>query len=168
LNIRIAGIVPESVVDGPGIRFVIFTQGCPHRCPGCHNKHTWNPDDGYDISISELLEKVNAVGLIRGVTFSGGEPFIQAAALAELGRELRKLGKDIVTFTGYTWEELMKFAGKYNSVKELVEVSDYIIDGRFVESERDLSLPFRGSRNQRIIDVKKSLRENRVVEVDFA
>lgn len=168
MNLRIAGIIPESVVDGPGIRFVIFTQGCPHHCPGCHNKHTWDPDGGYDISISELLEKINAAGLIKGVTFSGGEPFMQAATLVELGRELRKLDKDIVTFTGYTWEELMVLAGKDTAVKELIKASNYIIDGRFVESERDLSLPFRGSRNQRIIDVQKSLQENRVVEVDFA
>jgi anaerobic ribonucleoside-triphosphate reductase activating protein len=160
MELRIAGITEESVVDGPGLRFVVFVQGCRRRCPGCQNEDTWDPAGGYAVAVTELLEQIKHARLIKGVTFSGGEPFLQPAPLAWLGRQVKKLGLDVVTFTGYTWEELLSLAQENRAVKELLEASDYLVDGPFILSERDLSLPFRGSRNQRIIDLHKE----RVVE----
>jgi anaerobic ribonucleoside-triphosphate reductase activating protein len=152
--LRIAGVVRESVVDGPGLRYVIFAQGCPHRCAGCHNPETWDPAGGYEISLLELNNDVTANPLVSGVTFSGGEPFMQAASFAVLGLSLRHKGFHIVTYSGYTFEELLAMPDE--GVKDLLAVTDLLIDGPFLLAERDLTLPFRGSRNQRIIDVRGS------------
>ena len=168
MELRIAGTIRESVVDGPGLRFVVFAQGCRHGCKGCHNPDTWDPSGGTSVTTEDLLEQIKATRLIKGVTFSGGEPFLQAAPLAWLGREVKKLGLDVITFTGYTWEELLDLAGKNRGVRELIAVTDYIVDGPFILAERDLALPFRGSRNQRIIDVTESTRTGEVVEAGFA
>jgi len=154
VRLRIAGIVRESVVDGPGLRYVIFAQGCPHRCPGCHNPETWDPAGGYDVTVDEIVADVERNPLTRGVTFSGGEPFSQAAAFASLGRLLKDKGYDIVTYTGYTYEQLR--AKGEEAVQDLLEMTDILIDGPFILAERDITLPFRGSRNQRIIDVRAS------------
>ncbi|HOV79765.1 MAG TPA: 4Fe-4S single cluster domain-containing protein [Bacillota bacterium] len=168
MKLRIAGMVGESVADGPGLRFVIFVQGCRRRCKGCHNPHTWDPEGGTVVPAGELLERVKTAGLIKGVTFSGGEPFLQAGQLAWLGREVKKLGLDVITFTGYTWEELLELSREDGAVKGLLLVSDFIVDGPFILEERDLELPFRGSGNQRIIDVAKSLQSGGVVKAGFA
>ena len=153
-TLRISGIVEESIVDGRGIRYVIFTQGCPHRCPGCQNPATHDFAGGRVVETASLLPDILADPMLRGVTFSGGEPFCQAAALTELAKEIRARSKlDITVFTGYTWEELQTLPG----ARELLEQTDVLIDGRFVEAEKDLTLQFRGSRNQRIIDVPRSL-----------
>ncbi len=167
MELRIAGTVRESVVDGPGLRYVIFTQGCEHGCKGCQNPDTWDPSGGTVISVEELLEQVKATKLIRGVTFTGGEPFLQAAPLAWLGREIKKLGLDVITYTGYTWEGLLALAKKDQSVMDLLLFSDYVIDGPFILAERDMDLPFRGSRNQRIIDVAESLQSGRLIKAGF-
>ncbi|MEW6771207.1 MAG: anaerobic ribonucleoside-triphosphate reductase activating protein [Bacillota bacterium] len=150
--LRIAGVVRESVVDGPGLRYVVFAQGCPHRCVGCHNPETWDPAGGYRVTVEELLADIVRNPLLSGITFSGGEPFQQAAAFAVLGRALREKGYDIVTYTGYTYEELQAMADP--GVQDLLTVTDILIDGPFILDERDLTLPFRGSRNQRIIDLR--------------
>lgn len=168
MKMRIAGTVRESVVDGPGLRFVIFVQGCRHRCKGCHNPDTWDPSGGKEITAEDLLEQVKSLKLAKGVTFSGGEPFLQAGPLAWLGREIKKLGLDLITFTGYTWERLQELSGEDPAVRELLETSDYIVDGPFVLEQRDLELPFRGSRNQRIIDVAETLQSGRISEAGFA
>jgi anaerobic ribonucleoside-triphosphate reductase activating protein len=147
--IRIAGVVRESVVDGPGLRYVVFAQGCLHRCVGCHNPETWDPAGGYDITAGELLADIVRNPLLKGVTFSGGDPFLQAGAFAALGEALRQKGYDIVTYTGYTYEELRAMADP--AVQDLLAVTDILIDGPFILGERDLTLPFRGSRNQRVI-----------------
>ncbi|MEW6192999.1 MAG: anaerobic ribonucleoside-triphosphate reductase activating protein [Bacillota bacterium] len=152
VNLRIAGIVRESVVDGPGLRYVIFAQGCPHRCVGCHNPETWDPAGGYEVTVEEILGDIVRNPLVRGVTFSGGDPFLQAGAFAALGRALRQKGYDIVTYTGYTYEELRAMTDP--AVQDLLAVTDILIDGPFILDERDLTLPFRGSRNQRIIDLR--------------
>ncbi|WP_334110224.1 anaerobic ribonucleoside-triphosphate reductase activating protein [Thermodesulfitimonas autotrophica] len=165
LCLRIAGVVRESVVDGPGLRYVIFAQGCPHRCPGCHNPETWDPAGGYEITAAELLADISRNPLIAGVTFSGGEPFAQAAAFAALGRALREEGYNIVTYTGYTYEELQTIAEK--GVRELLAVTDILIDGPFILAERDLTLPFRGSKNQRIIDLRATRTSETIVELHF-
>lgn len=148
-KLRVAGVVRESVVDGPGLRYVVFAQGCLHRCPGCHNPETWDPAGGYYITAAELLADIGRNPLLKGVTFSGGDPFLQAGAFAILGRALRQKGYDIVTYTGYTYEELRAMADP--AVQDLLAVTDILIDGPFIQGERDLTLPFRGSRNQRVI-----------------
>ncbi|MDA8233482.1 MAG: anaerobic ribonucleoside-triphosphate reductase activating protein [Clostridia bacterium] len=164
MKIRIAGITRESVVDGPGLRAVIFTQGCPRCCKGCHNPDTLDPNGGIEMDVEEVLEELGPLKLIKGVTFSGGEPFIQAVAVAYLARRVKAQGKDIVTFTGYTFEELMTLSQRDEGIKELLALTNLLIDGPFREEEKDLSLSFRGSRNQRLIDVPKSLSSGKVYE----
>lgn len=157
-TIRLAGVVRESIVDGPGFRFTIFCQGCPHDCPGCHNPDTHDFEGGYDCRFDTLVDAIDKDKLLDGVTFSGGEPFCQTAAVLKLAREIKKRnGLTIVIFTGYTYEELFDMARGDADVTELLSLTDLLIDGRFVQEERDLTLKFRGSRNQRIIDMDKSL-----------
>ncbi|OPX90413.1 MAG: Pyruvate formate-lyase 1-activating enzyme [Pelotomaculum sp. PtaB.Bin013] len=168
MELRISGTVRESVVDGPGLRFVIFVQGCEQGCPGCHNPDTWDPAGGTLVKTEDLLEQIKATKLIKGVTFSGGEPFLQALPLSWIGREVKMLGLDVITYTGYTWEKLLALADLHQSVKELLLASDYIVDGPFIMAEKDLELPFRGSRNQRVIDVMNSLKEGKVIECKFS
>ena len=163
MKLRIAGIDPESVVDGPGIRLVVFTQGCPHRCPGCHNPQTHDPGGGYERDIDEIQTVIENSKLIRGVTFSGGEPFLQATALAELARWIRAMGFDVVAYTGYLFEDLLIRSRQQPDIRELLKHTDILIDGPYQAEERDTRLAFRGSRNQRIIDVPKSLRTGRTI-----
>lgn len=167
MKIRIAGIAKESVVDGPGIRDVIFAQGCPRRCPGCHNPDALEDSGGTEIEIEDLVNRVTDNPLVRGISFSGGDPFMQAAGFAELALRLKKRRMNILTFTGYTWEELLDMAETDANVKNLIERSDLIVDGPFIEGKKDLNLAFRGSSNQRIIEVKKSLEQGCVVEKEF-
>ncbi len=165
--VNVAGIVRESIVDGPGFRFVIFCQGCPHGCKACHNPDTHAFKENKLIGVDELFESIMKPRLGKGVTFSGGEPFCQAAPFAKLGEKLKAEGIDILIFTGYEYEELIKMA-KYNeSIMRLIKTADYIVDGKYKEELRDLSLKFRGSSNQRIIDVKKTLEACKIVEAEF-
>lgn len=162
--LRLAGVIRESIVDGPGIRLVVFGQGCPHHCTGCHNPETHDPAGGYDSHPENILKAIQKDPLLQGVTFSGGEPFEQAAAFAELGREIRKLGLGITTYTGYTYEYLMQHLEEEPGWQELLEVTDILVDGPFILAERSLDLRFRGSKNQRLIDVPASRQQNQVVE----
>lgn len=155
-KVRIAGVATDSVVDGPGIRSVVFFQGCPHQCPGCHNPETWRPDGGSEISLPELVRRLNLNPLVAGVTFSGGEPFLQAPAAAELGKYLREQGLSLWVYTGYTWEDLLTKIYR-PGYKELLEITEVLIDGPFIREEADLRLLFRGSANQRMIRVVESL-----------
>lgn len=165
--VNVAGIVRESIVDGPGFRFVIFCQGCPHGCKACHNPDTHAFKENKLIGVDELFKSIMKPRLGKGVTFSGGEPFCQAVPFAKLGEKLKAAGIDILIFTGYEYEELIKMA-KYNeSIMRLIKTADYIVDGKYKEELRDLSLKFRGSSNQRIIDVKKTLEACQVVEAEF-
>ncbi|MCL6560762.1 MAG: radical SAM protein, partial [Firmicutes bacterium] len=129
VKLRIAGVVRESVVDGPGLRYVVFAQGCPHRCPGCHNPETWDPAGGYEILLEELFADIILNPLLAGVTFSGGEPFLQAASFAALGVILREKGFNVVTYTGYTFEELLRMPDE--GVQDLLAATDILIDGPF-------------------------------------
>lgn len=163
--LKISGIANDSIVDGPGIRFTVFTQGCPHHCEGCHNPQTHNPDGGEDRDTADLLEKIKANPLLDGVTFSGGEPFMQSEILAYFGREIKSLGLNIVTYTGFTFEELYCNRDK-NGWGELLEVTDYLVDGPFILEKKDWKIKFRGSSNQRYIDCQASLAAGRAVEVE--
>lgn len=166
-TLKIAGTVNDSIVDGPGIRFTIFTQGCPHRCEGCHNPQTHDFDGGEEVSLESLLEDVRSNPLLDGVTYSGGEPFCQARELYTLGIELKKSGLNIVTYTGYLFEDLLEQASEENFYRELLSVTDYLVDGSFQLDKRDILLKFKGSSNQRILDVKKSLAEKKAVEIQL-
>ncbi|MDE6596243.1 MAG: anaerobic ribonucleoside-triphosphate reductase activating protein [Oscillospiraceae bacterium] len=166
-TLKLAGTVNDSIVDGPGMRFTIFVQGCPHRCKGCHNPHTHDFEGGETVTLESLLEKIKGNPLLDGVTFSGGEPFCQAKQLYELALEIKKLGMNIVTYTGYKFENLTENANTENFYSELLSVTDYLVDGPFELDKRNILLKFRGSSNQRIIDVKKSLAEKKVVETDI-
>lgn len=155
-TIRLAGVVRESIVDGPGLRFTVFCQGCPHDCEGCHNPDTHDFGGGYDCDIDKILAAVDENPLLDGVTFSGGEPMCQPEAFSLLAAELKKRKLNIVTYTGYTYEELLQIAEKRPAVGELLELTDLLVDGRFVLAERDLTLLFRGSGNQRVIDMNST------------
>ena len=166
-TVRIAGIIRESVVDGNGIRFVVFTQGCPHHCPGCHNPQSHDPNGGYDCSIKKIMEEIKKNPLLSGGTFSGGEPFEQPIPLLELAKQIRGIGLNLVIYTGYLAEDLLKRGEQEPEVLELMSLADIIVDGPFLLEERDLNLKFRGSRNQRVIDGKRTVQEKRVIETEF-
>ena len=157
----LAGIAGDSIVDGPGIRTTIFSQGCPHRCQGCHNPETWEFGIGSPTPIEAIVEIVRANPLCRGVTFSGGEPFAQAAGFAKLAKLLTEKGYEVASYSGYTFEELLEGS---EDQKTLLESIDILIDGPFLLSQKSLEIAFRGSRNQRILDAKKSLAAGKAVE----
>ncbi len=159
--LELSGIVSDSIVDGPGIRTTIFAQGCPHHCPGCHNPETWEFGVGTPISEEAVVEIIRSNPLCRGVTFSGGEPFAQAAAFASLARILKNQGYEVASYSGYTLEALLNGTPEQ---RQLLEAIDILIDGPFVLAQKSLEIPFRGSRNQRILDVQKSLSQGRAVE----
>lgn len=156
---RIADIVTGSIVDGPGIRITIFTQGCHHNCKGCHNPGTHNIHGGKEVSISEIYSVIIEDPLIDGITLSGGEPFLQANDCYKLAKIAHELELDVWTYTGYTWEELLQHDEFLNLLKE----TDVLIDGKFEIDKKSYDLYFRGSSNQRVIDVKKSLETGEIV-----
>ena len=162
-TIRMAGVVRESIVDGPGLRMAVFCQGCPHGCPGCHNQETHDFAGGYDCEIEKIVQAVKADPLLDGVTFSGGEPFCQPEAFFNLALALKELRPDLnlMAYSGYTYEELTAMHSE--GVDRLLAIIDYLVDGPFILAERDLTLLFRGSANQRIIDMDRTRAEGSVV-----
>lgn len=166
MHLQLSGTANDSIVDGPGLRFTIFVQGCPHRCKGCHNPQTHDFDGGTASDTDELLEKIKRNPLLDGVTFSGGEPFCQALPLAEIGKNVHALGLNIITYTGYTFEELYERRSE-NGIGELLAVTDFLIDGPFIEAQKSYQLQFRGSANQRILDCQMSLKTGCAVETEF-
>jgi len=155
---KIAGLVHDSIVDGPGLRFVVFVQGCSIRCKDCHNKNTWDIDGGADVSVDYVINDMLSNPLTDGLTISGGEPFEQAADCIGLAAAARQNGLSVWIFSGKTFEELLEDASEKSEVKKLLTLTDVLIDGRYVASERTLALKWRGSKNQRVIDVQKSLK----------
>lgn len=152
MKIRIAGIIEESYVDGEGIRFTIFVQGCPHKCKGCHNPATHDFNSGRIMDTKEIITMFSKNPLINGITLSGGEPLCQIEAVTELAKAAKDLGLDVWCYTGFNYEDVDRNFLKY---------VDVLVDGKFIEEQRDLTLQFRGSKNQRLIDVTKSV--NRIV-----
>ena len=155
VSLRVAGVIEESIVDGPGIRFVLFLQGCRLRCPGCQNPQTWDFDGGTLVPSDEVLARIRENPLVHGVTFSGGEPFEQADALLPLAKELKAQGYHLMAFSGFTLEQLVQKP----ECRALLEQLDLLVDGPFIEAQKSLDLRFRGSRNQRILNMP-STREN--------
>lgn len=155
LSLRLAGLAEESPVDGPGLRFTVFTQGCPHRCPGCHNPQTHDFDCGHWVQVEELARRMGENPLLQGLSLSGGEPFCQAAACARLARAAHAMGRDVWTWSGWTLGELREKARTEPAVARLLEETDVLVDGKYVEAQRDLDLDWRGSRNQRVIYLRR-------------
>ena len=151
-ELRISGMVEESIVDGPGVRFAVFTQGCPHACAGCHNPETHDFKGGKVVTADFVFALFKENPLLDGITFSGGEPFVQPEALCRLGQKVRATGKNIVTYTGFVFEDLLVMAERNPHVAELLELTDILIDGPYIAELRDLELQFRGSSNQRVLD----------------
>lgn len=160
MKLRVSGIVEESVVDGDGLRFALFVQGCKRACPGCQNKSTWDLNGGVLMDTEEILQKIDNP-LLSGATFSGGEPFLQAKALADLAKKFRQKGLNIWCYTGDTYEAILK----RNDGDEIALLNsvDVLVDGDFREDLRDLTLKFRGSKNQRIIDMNATRKRGEVV-----
>ena len=147
---RLSGIVEESIVDGPGLRYVLFTQGCPHHCKGCHNPQTHDFEGGFPFTAEAALAQIAENPLLAGVTLSGGEPFEQARALCAVAEGVQAMRKNVMAYTGYTFEALLARNDYWTN--RLLELTDVLVDGPYVESLRDLELQFRGSSNQRLLD----------------
>ncbi|QIK69335.1 anaerobic ribonucleoside-triphosphate reductase activating protein [Erysipelothrix sp. HDW6C] len=160
MKIRLSSFISDSIVDGEGIRTVIFTQGCPHNCPGCHNQKSIPFEGGTEIGVDEVIEKVLDADL-KKVTFSGGEPFVQAEALYHIAKALKEQGYNLWSYTGFKYEALIRHHDPY--VQKLLGLLDIVIDGRFMIRKKSMSALFRGSSNQRIIDVPASLASGNVV-----
>ena len=160
-TLRIAGIVKDSIVDGPGIRYVIFTQGCPHHCEGCHNPQTHDFSGGEDADVGKILDEMFQNPILSGVTFSGGEPFCQAEALVPIAEVIKEKGKHLMIYTGYLLEQLQEMSNP--AVKRLLELADVIVDAPFILAEKNLTLSFRGSENQRVIDMIKTRKMGEIV-----
>lgn len=161
MKISLSGVTGDSIVDGPGIRLTIFTQGCPHNCPGCHNPQTHDPNGGSWGDTEDILAAAAENPLLDGITLSGGDPFMQPVPCLELAKGAHKISLNVWTYTGYTWEALWQENDPEKIA--LLKESDVLIDGPFLLAERSLELKFKGSRNQRTIDVKKSLEAGEVV-----
>ncbi|MBS6476039.1 MAG: anaerobic ribonucleoside-triphosphate reductase activating protein [Clostridiales bacterium] len=159
--LNLAGFANDSITDGPGIRFTVFAQGCPHGCAGCHNPQTHAFGKGKAWTEEDVMAKIVQNPLVRGVTFSGGEPFCQAEGFYRLAVLLKERGYELAAYTGYTLEELLALEDPYAG--RLLLKLDVLVDGRFVLSKRDLTLRFRGSANQRIINVPQSLAAGKCV-----
>ena len=162
IMLRIAGIIPDGVVNAPGgISYTIFAQGCPHQCPGCHNPETHDYEGGEAWTVAQLIEDIKNYPLSKRVTFTGGDPFFQPDEFWCLGRELKNKRYTLVAYSGYYFEELYQNPKH----KALLELLDILIDGPFIQSQKYRWLNFRGSSNQRILDVKASISRGMLVHL---
>jgi anaerobic ribonucleoside-triphosphate reductase activating protein len=161
--LTIGGIESESIVDGPGFRYTVFVQGCDFRCPGCHNPRLQPFAGGRRLAVAEIVAQVKANPLLSGITLSGGDPFTQAASCAALAEQIRALGLSVMTYTGYRWEDLL--ASDRPEWRRLIEATNILVDGPFIQAQKNIGLRFRGSANQRLIDVPKSLAAGKVIVV---
>ena len=163
-TISLYGTVNDSIVDGPGLRFAVFVQGCSHHCPGCHNPKSQPAEGGIKTSIDELVETIASNRSVHDVTLSGGEPFEQADACAVLARKLKERGYGLWAYSGYLYEQLCERAESGDEgVKELLELIDVLVDGPFVQALKSYDLQWKGSSNQRVIDMKKTRAQGEVV-----
>lgn len=149
----------DSIVDGPGVRMVLWTQGCTHGCVGCHNPHTHELHGGSIVNSEDVIREIQQARLQTGLTLSGGDPFLQCVELIPVVKEAKKLGLNIWAYTGFTYEHLRK----NRSCNALLEELDILVDGKFVEELKDYRLNFKGSKNQRIIDVQASILHDNVI-----
>ena len=161
---RIAGTIQDSIVDGPGLRFTVFTQGCAHNCQGCHNPQTHDYNGGKEMQIQEIVDQMLENPLIDGLTLSGGEPFDQAADCAQIAQAAKENGLNVWAYSGYTLEQLIHKGKTDQNIMDLLEVTDVLIDGEFDQEKKSYNCKWRGSTNQRVIDVAKSLQQGSAVE----
>ena len=167
MKIRLAAeLQKDSIVDGEGIRTVIWTQGCAHKCPGCHNPQTHSFDEGFELDIEEVREQIDALEGQDGITFSGGDPFYQVEACLELAKYIKLKKMSIWCYTGFTYEALISLSKNNPKIKEFLKTIDVLIDGPFILEQKSLDCVFRGSKNQRIIDTKESLKQKEVCLVE--
>ena len=158
MEIRLAAdLQSDSIVDGDGIRTVIWTQGCPHNCMGCHNPMTHSFTDGDLVDINLVYERIDDLKFQDGITFSGGDPMCQAEACYQIGKYAKDKGLNIWCYTGYTYEQLLELGKKKQSILDFLSIIDVLVDGKFMKEFKSLDCMYRGSTNQRLIDVKKSL-----------
>lgn len=165
MELRIASLIDDSIVDGPGLRYAIYVQGCPHRCLGCHNPQTHDFTGGQVMDTSEIWTEIRENPLLSGITFSGGEPFSQSEPLLELAKKAHDEGLSVWAYSGWTFEELLTQGDK--DMKALLRETDVLVDGAFQQDQRSLELSFRGSKNQRLIDVQTSLKEGIAIEKEL-
>ena len=167
MQIRLAAdLQKDSIVDGNGIRTVIWTQGCPHNCLGCHNPSTHSFDDGALVDVDYIKSEIADLVYQDGITFSGGDPMCQAEACYEIAKYAKELGLNIWCYTGYTYEQLIKLGEKKKAIMNFLSVIDVLVDGKFMIEYKSLDCLYRGSTNQRLIDVKKSLVKGKVCLLD--
>ncbi len=163
MKIRLAGdITTDSIVDGEGIRSVIWTQGCIHHCPGCHNPETHDFNGGFLREVSDVCEEIKNIEFQDGITLSGGDPLAQIDACLEIAKFAQGIGLNVWCYTGYKIEDLLKRCEKEKNLKELLENVDVLVDSPFILELKSYNVPFRGSKNQRLIDSKKTIKENKV------
>lgn len=163
-EIKLSGVIRESIVDGPGLRYVIFTQGCPKRCFMCHNAETQPLDGGYVEKLDNIVADFKKSPILSGITISGGEPFIQPDKVYYIVKEAKNYGLDVLLYSGFYYEELLRMNNDY--VNKILKIADYLIDGPFEYQLKNLNILFRGSTNQRIIDLKETSLSDNVVEID--
>ena len=161
--LRLFGEIKESITDGPGIRYAVFAQGCPHYCTGCHNPESHSFTDGYLVKEDKLISEILKNPLLDGVTLSGGEPFMQADELAAIAAAVKAKGLNVIVFSGYTYEEILVLAKERKGYTALLQNTDILVDGRFDITRKSMNLRFRGSANQRAIDVPASFKSENVV-----
>lgn len=162
-TIRLYGLVTDSIVDGPGYRTAIFTQGCPHHCEGCHNPESHAYEGGKDWTLDDVEAKFTGNPLLEGITLSGGEPFEQAAACAELAHRAHQKGLDVWAFSGYLYPQLVEKAKTDQAIADLLSEIDVLVDGPFILGQRSLDLLYCGSKNQRLIDIKQTAAQGEIV-----
>lgn len=160
--LRLAGIIRESIVDGPGIRFTVFAQGCPHHCHGCHNEQTWPFEGGFASDADSIVSEMKKNPLLKGITLSGGEPFCQAGEMALLAEKAHAAGFDVIAYTGYTFEELDNMRKTDPHIENLLRQTDILIDGQFMHARKSYDLRFAGSSNQRIIDLRRTFNDGEI------
>ena len=166
MKIRLAApLQPDSVVDGEGIRTVLWTQGCIHNCKGCHNPSTHSFDGGILIDVDDVKEELASFKFQDGITLSGGDPFCQPEAVYEIAKYAKEIGLNVWCYTGYTFENLLLMSKDNKNIANLLKCIDVLVDGKFELEHRSLSCAFRGSTNQRLIDVEKSLENNATIEI---
>ena len=166
-NIRLAAdLQTDSIVDGPGLRAVLWTQGCGHQCPGCQNPQTWDFNGGGLVPIDMVLDAIDELVYQDGITISGGDPMYQPEACNIIAEYCQNKGLNVWVYTGFTYEELMEAAKIKPVYLDFLKKIDVLVDGRFIEAKKDLSLLFRGSSNQRLIDVPKTLKSGNIVLFD--
>ena len=163
MKFRLASLVHDSIVDGPGLRIAVFVQGCSHKCSGCHNPQTHDPAGGTETDTADIISAISSNPLIYGITLTGGEPFEQAPAMLDIARAAKGMGLNVIAYTGYTIEALL--AQNNDDIKEFISFCDWVVDGPFILSKRTLSLPWRGSENQRLLSGPESIAAGYAVNI---